>query len=95
MTGVQKDDPYNEFVEEVRIGTTCRSAAVTLIFDSRSGDFNARNGRIINKTPQRINRSTPTTLTVESNGGSTYVVSRHPRGDYKAETMWTWVDRVQ
>ena len=37
MTGVQKDDPYNEFTEEVNIGTTCASVAVKLILDSRSG----------------------------------------------------------
>ena len=37
MTGVQKDEPQYEFVEEVLIGATCHSAAVILIFNSRSG----------------------------------------------------------
>ena len=37
MTGVQKDEPYNEFTEEVNIGTTCASVAVKLIFNSQTG----------------------------------------------------------
>lgn len=37
MTGVEKDDPYNDFVEEVHIGTSCQHAAVKLVFHSRSG----------------------------------------------------------
>ena len=37
MTGVQKDEPQYEFVEQVLIGTTCQYAAVKLIFNSRSG----------------------------------------------------------
>lgn len=37
MTGVQKDEPYNEFVEEVHIGTSCKNAEVILTFDSRTG----------------------------------------------------------
>lgn len=37
MSGAQRDEPDNEFIEEVLIGTTCQSAAVKLTFDSRTG----------------------------------------------------------
>lgn len=95
MSGAQRDEPYNEFIEEVLIGTTCQSAAVKLTLDSRTGKFDAINGRVAGQTPQRVNRSTPTTVTVVSNAGSTYVVKRRTGGDYHAESWLTWVNRVQ
>lgn len=36
---MEKDEPYNDFLEEVKIGTACvhNSADVILSFDSRTG----------------------------------------------------------
>lgn len=79
---MEKDEPYNDFLEEVKIGTTCihRYADVIVSFDSRTGDFNAKLGYIVDRTPQRITRETTTTLTVQSDRGYRYVVNRKPGG---------------
>jgi len=39
MSGTGKDEPYNDFLEEVYIGTDCihRHADVIVFFDSRTG----------------------------------------------------------
>lgn len=39
MSGTEKDEPHNDFLEEVQIGTDCihRHADVIVTFDSRTG----------------------------------------------------------
>ena len=39
MSGTEKDEPFNDFLEEVYIGTNCinRTADVIVSFDSRTG----------------------------------------------------------
>lgn len=90
---MEKDEPYNDFLEEVKIGTECihRHADVIVSFDSRTGDFNEELGYIVDRTPSRITKGEKTTLTVRSNGGHRYVVIRKPGGDYEAQSWFTWV----
>lgn len=39
MSGTEKDEPHNDFLEKVQIGTDCihRHADVIVTFDSRTG----------------------------------------------------------
>ncbi|XP_078379369.1 uncharacterized protein LOC144662440 [Oculina patagonica] len=86
------DEPRNEFLEKVYLGRrlihvlsifTYSLADVELTYDSRTGGFSVQGGYIIEETYS--------TLTVQSNGGYTYVVTRHPGGVYETDSWWSWV----
>ena len=43
-------------------------------------DFTAQTGRIIQKTPPRTQKNTPTTLIVKAAGGCEFHITRNPGG---------------
>lgn len=96
MSGTEKDEPYNDVIEEVYIGTNYCGHRLDVIvtFDSRTGGFDAEFGYIVGRIPQRITRGTTTTLTVLSNRGNHYVINRKPGGVYEALSWFTWIDVI-
>lgn len=93
MAGFEPYDPRNDFFEEVHLGRRfplCCSNVI-LKYDSATGGFTAQSGRIIQKTPQRTQKNTPTTLTVKAKGGCEFHVTRNPRGEYRVDNCCTWI----
>lgn len=87
MSGNRNVEPLNHYIEIVEIGTRFHSSPdVTITYMPRSECKVRQNrGRIL---------STKTTIKVESQNGKTFKIVRHPNGEYKAKTFFTWVNRV-
>jgi len=85
MTGFGTDEPYQNFVEVVDIGTWFNSTPdVRLTYTPSSRDFQVQSGVV---------KEISTRITVVSDTGSTYTITRHPRGKYEANSWFTWVSR--
>lgn len=90
---MEQDEPYNDFLEEVSIGTRFKhwNADVVVTFDSRTGVFSAEKGCIVETTEIGEGQGKVTKISVESDGGNRYIVIRKRGGVYKAKSWLTWV----
>lgn len=89
MSGYQGNEPFNDFIETVHIGTrfwNIFSPDVILTYDSRTRSFDIKYGEILD----RKDGSGTITLAVKSKGGSMYIITRI-KGVYSAYSWWTWL----
>lgn len=89
MSGYQENEPFNDFIETVNIGIrfwNIFSPDVILTYDSRTRSFNVKYGKIL---VEKDNNLGNITLTVESNGGSMYIITRE-KGVYSAYETKGW-----
>lgn len=89
MSGYQGNEPFNDFIETVQIGIhfwNIFSPDVILTYDSKTRSFNVKYGKILHTKDE----SGTITLTVKSNGGSKYIITRK-KGVYSAYSWWTWL----
>jgi len=85
----EPEEPINNSVETVYLGRLFSPRAdVTLTYNSASGRFAVQNGRISEKTTQH---GISTTLTIVSNGGRRFNVTRRRGGVYLNNLWWTWI----
>lgn len=82
MSGFEGTEPSSE--EVVDIGTTLHSRDLQLIFNPRTGEFRVVDGEMENKSLR---------ITVKSDSGSTYTITRKQGGVYENNSWFTWVRR--
>lgn len=89
MSAYQTNEPYLDFVERAGLGRRFHFFPdVILTYDSRSGSYDVENGTIV-ETSSELGQST--TLTVESDNGYQFTVTRGTGGVYYTDSLWTWV----
>lgn len=83
MAAFQGEEPYNHAEEVVDVSASYfGSPGLTITYNPTTGGFRARNGRI-----KKIS------ITVESQTGETFTITRHPNGVYQGDSWWTQVTR--
>lgn len=83
---MQNPGPQRPSVEKVNVGTTWQPAALTVHYTPATGRIHVANGTLIGKEVK---------MTVKSDTGAVYTITRKHGGGYQGNSAFTWVQRFQ
>lgn len=81
---MEHQGPERRSVEKVDVGTWTKPTALTVNHNPATGSIQVTNGKLISK-------EITTKMTVVSDTGAVYTITRKPGGVYEANSAFTWV----